>query len=395
MNDVKISKLINSMTLKERKDGRWEGRLTVDGKRKSFYGRTKTEVRQNAREYLYRVANGYKEPQKILLDEYIEYWLKTYKWNKIEQSSYSRLYRVYESQIKDTIGKKWLGTVTTEDIQKLIDSHANPQDGETKALAMSGLKKIIHLLRPCFNRAIVEGIINENPCDNVLLPVESCIEKKTKKQITMSDADIEEFRTVALARYKTTNEYCSRDALVLLIILNLGLRVGEMLALEWTDINFEDGLVYINKTMQSNIRNFESAGKKTYSLLKDSTKTYSGMRVLKLNDTVMYYLRELQEYDKRKQIVSEYICCTRKGTQGEPRNLQRSLDRLLAKTSIKGNITLHTLRHTFGSTLIRRGVGVEVVSKIMGHANITITYSKYIHILQEQEAKAMQMVRVC
>lgn len=293
------------------------------------------------------------------------------------------------------MGRKLIGTVTTADIQRLIDNYANPQDDETRALAISGLKKIIHLLRPCFNMAIVEGIVYENPCDNVLLPVESCVKTKTKKQITMSDADIEEFRTVALTRYKTTNEYCSRDALVLLIILNLGLRVGEMLALEWTDINFDDGLVYINKTMQSNIRNFESTGKKTYSMLKDSTKTYSGMRVLKLNDTVIFYLRELQAYDKRKEITSDYVCCTRKGTQGEPRNLQRSLDRLLNKTNIKGNITLHTLRHTFGSTLIRRGVGVEVVSKIMGHANITITYSKYIHILQEEQAKAMQMVKVC
>lgn len=58
-------------------------------------------------------------------------------------------------------------------------------------------------------------------------------------------------------------------------------------------------------------------------------------------------------------------------------------------------MTLHTLRHTFGSTLLRRGVPIEVVSKLMGHANITITYTKYIHVLQEQEAKAMEMVQIC
>lgn len=54
----------------------------------------------------------------------------------------------------------------------------------------------------------------------------------------------------------------------------------------------------------------------------------------------------------------------------------------------------HTLRHTFGSTLIRRGVGIEVISKLMGHANITITYNKYIHTIKE-EAKTMDMIRVC
>ena len=55
----------------------------------------------------------------------------------------------------------------------------------------------------------------------------------------------------------------------------------------------------------------------------------------------------------------------------------------------------HTLRHTFGSTLLRNGVGIEVVSKLLGHANITITYNKYIHVIKEQEAIAMNMVKVC
>ena len=77
------------------------------------------------------------------------------------------------------------------------------------------------------------------------------------------------------------------------------------------------------------------------------------------------------------------------------RNLQRSLDRIVKRTGIEKRVTLHTLRHTFGSTLLRRGVNIAVVSKIMGHANITITMKKYIHVLQEEEAKAMNMVKVC
>ena len=56
---------------------------------------------------------------------------------------------------------------------------------------------------------------------------------------------------------------------------------------------------------------------------------------------------------------------------------------------------MHTLRHTFGSVMIRRGVGVEVVSKLMGHSNVSITYSIYIHSIQEEEVKAMDDIRVC
>ena len=70
------------MDIREREDGRLEGRLTIKGKRKSFYGKTKTDVKQKAKEYLNKIENGYIEPKKIRLNDYIEYWLKTYKWNK-------------------------------------------------------------------------------------------------------------------------------------------------------------------------------------------------------------------------------------------------------------------------------------------------------------------------
>lgn len=390
-----VMALISNMTIKERSDKRFEGRLTVNGIRKSFYGQTKTEVKNKAKEYLTKVENGYKEPQKITLNEYIEYWLKKYKWNKIEPSSYTRLYRVYECQIKNSIGNRMIGNIKTEDVQKLIDEYANPPTEKIKPLALSGLKRIIQLLRPCMQTAVKEAIIHSNPCNDVILPVESCIKTQTKEQITMSDDEIRIFRDAALLKYKTTNEYKSRDAFILLIMLNLGLRVGEMLALEWKDINLQEKLVDINKTVQSNIKNFNDTGNVTYDRIKNSTKTRSGRRILKLNEVTMYYILELMGYDKRNNIKSNYVACTRVGTMNTSRNLQRSLNRIIKETDLPNEITLHTLRHTFGSSLIRHGVGIEVVSKLMGHANITITYSKYIHVIQEQEAKAMEMVTIC
>jgi len=385
------------MTIKNRSDGRYEGRLTIDGKRKSFYGNTKSEVKNKAKEYLMKIENGFKEPKKILFNDYALYWLKTYKWNKIEPSSYTRLYRVYECQIKNTIGKKMIGDITTKDIQKLIDDHANPPCKDVKPLAKSGLKRILHFLRPCFNKAIEEEIIYKNPCDNIVLPKESCIQVETKIQFSLNDNEIEQIREKALGKYKTSNEYYSRDFFIILLIINLGLRVGEALALEWKDINFSDKIININKTIQSNIINFNSAhgDNTTYSRVKKSTKTSAGVRILYLNDDVVWYLNELKKYDKRHNIVSDYVCCTNAGTLNTARNLQRSLDRLIRKTNIEKRVTLHTLRHTFGSTLLRHGVGIEVISKLMGHANITITYNKYIHSIQEEEAKAMTTIKVC
>lgn len=395
MNNV--TAIVNAMTIKLRSDGRYEGRITNYGNRKSFYGKTKTEVKQKAKEYLLKLENGYRDPKKIVFNDYAEYWLKTYKWNKIEPSSYSRLYRTFECQIKNTIGTKMIGSITTKDIQDLIDSHANPTSKDVKALSLSGLKRIVHFIRPCMKMAIQEGIIYKNPCDNVLLPKQSCIQIETRKQYSLNDAEIAKLRETALSRYKTNNEYCSRDAFVLLLILNLGLRVGEALALKWEDIDYINNIVHINKTIQSNIINFnkEHGDNATYRRVKKSTKTDAGIRVLYLNENVLWYLQELKEYDKRNKIKSEYICCTSVGTLNTTRNLQRSLDRLTRRAGVNKRVTLHTLRHTFGSLMLRRGVNIEVVSKLMGHANITITYNKYIHTIQEEEAKAMKTVQVC
>lgn len=393
MNSVMA--IINNMPIKERSDKRFEGRITVNGNRKSFYGQTKTEAKNKAKEYLLKVENGYKEPQKITLNDYIEYWLKKYKWNKIEPSSYTRLYRVYECQIRNSIGNRMIGNIKTEDVQKIIDEYANPTNAKVKPLALSGLKRLIQLLRPCMQMAVKEGIIQANPCNDVVLPVESCIKTQTKEQLTLNDDEILIFHDVALAKYKTTGEYKSRNAFILLIMLNLGLRVGEILALEWKDIKMQERLVDINKTVQSNIKNFDSTGNSTYNRVKNSTKTKSGRRILKLNDATIYYIQELMAYDKRNNITSKYIACTKVGTMNTSRNLQRSLNRIVKDTGVPDGITLHTLRHTFGSSLVRHGVGIEVVSKLMGHANITITYLKYIHVIQEQEAKAMDMVTIC
>lgn len=396
MNNVSV--IINNMSIKQRSDGRYEGRLTNDGKRKSFYGKTKAEVKTKAKEYLTKVENGYKEPKKIILNNYIEYWLKTYKWNKIEPSSYTRLYRVYDCQIRNsTIGNKNIGQIETKDIQKLIDDHANPPNKNIKPLAMSGLKRILQLLRPCFNKAVEEEIIYKNPCDNVILPKVSCIQTETKVQFSLTPQELELFQKAALSKYKTTDEYCSRDAFILLLMVNLGLRVGEALALEWKDVDFKNKIIYINKTVQSNIENFDKihGNNKTYNRIKKSAKTNAGIRTLQLNDTVIWYLNELMLYDKRNNINSESIACTNVGTMNCSRNLQRSLDRLVKRSGITKHVTLHTLRHTFGSTLLRNGVNIEVVSKLMGHANISITYNKYIHSIKEEEAKAMKMVKVC
>lgn len=255
LNDV--SAIIRGITFKQRSDGRFEGRLTLNGKRKSFYGTTKAEVKNKAKRYLMQIENGFKDPKKITFEEYAEYWFLTYKKGRIEPSSYTRLYRVFDAQLRDKIGSQKVGTITTQQLQKIIDEYANPSNG-TEALSLSGLSKITQFLKSCFKSALKEEIISFNPAEDVLLPSKSYIAKETKQQFSLSDEEIERFRVAALEKLTNIDDYKSRNALVLLLILNLGLRAGEVLALKWSDIDFDNNLVYIRRTLQSGVKNENS-----------------------------------------------------------------------------------------------------------------------------------------
>lgn len=392
-----INSKVSNMGIRQSKHGSFEGRVTMNGKTKSFYGKTKAIVKEKARDYLMKLENGYFEPDKVKLAEYMEYWLRTYKCNTLEPSSYARLWSLYKHQIKDGIGKMMIGNITEDDIQKVINEYANPKKPDTKALTLSGLQKLIQILRPCFEKAVQEGKLFKNPCNGVYLPKACYVKKPTKKQFSLTDEEINRFREAAIAKCKTTNDYSGRDGLIMLIIINLGLRVGEVLALKWDDIDFKNKYVKINKTVQSDIKNIDAKPneKKYYSRIKDTTKTKAGERSIPLNDNILAYLQELREYDSRKKIKSEYVACNKMGNLHRARNLQRSLDKIVEKAGIDKKVTLHTLRHTYGSYLIRRGAEISVVSKLMGHSRIMITYDKYIHTIQEEEVKAMNLGAVC
>jgi len=380
-----IPQAVNKMAFRERSNGLLEGRVSYMGERKSFYGESKAECKRKAREYLEKREKGTYNPNKITLNEYMEEWLNTYKRTTVEPSSYARLVSVFEHQIKETIGKKRLSEITADDIQRLINDHALGIGGR-KPLAKSGLKRIMHLLGPCFAHAVKKEVIAKNPCEDVVIPRESNILTKTKEQFALSDEEIMRFREAAMVRTKK-GQIRYRDALVLVFMIGTGLRIGEMIALKWDDIYFEENYIHIHSTLQTGLLGEEK------TRIKDGTKT-AAERMMPLNSNLKDYLYMMKEYDEEKGITSDYVACTRVGTQQDPSNLSRSLERLLKRAKLSDAVTPHTLRHTFGSALIRAGVGIEIVSRLMGHANIMITYTKYIHVIKEQEAKAMTMTEI-
>lgn len=428
MANITITQTINNMTFRERGSS-IEGRFSYKGLRKSVYGKSKAECKNKARDYITMIENGECTAKtRDTLEEYMEYWLENVAKISKEPSSYSKQVSVYKCQIKGTVlGRKKLSDITTSDIQEFINSFANGADHETpeqrkkrmrewtekqeKAgikkklsaeewyklyykekgkvpllLAKSGLNRIKHLIGPCLRSAVDDGLIPKNPCDKVIIPKSIYVKTKTKEQFSMSDDEIAKFKEAALI-FTKHGIIRYRDAVVLLIMVATGMRIGEIIALEWNDVDFKFNRIHIHRTIQTRLVGDEKC------IIKDGTKT-NKERFLPMNDSIVTYLNLLKEYDSYHDIKSNYVACTTVGTMHVPRNIARSLTLLCGRAGITSNVTPHTLRHTFGSTLIRKGVGVEVVSRLMGHASIMITYEKYIHVIKEQEAKAMALTSV-
>lgn len=173
-------------------------------------------------------------------------------------------------------------------------------------------------------------------------------------------------------------------------MLNTGMRIGEVIALEWSDINFSEEIIKIDKSMQYNVK--VDGEEKRQSFVK-SPKTKKSIRIIPINDEIRFILGQIQNMDSRLKIESGIVCCSETGGYALPRSIQRSLGMIVSGSDLP-YMWVHLLRHTFGSELIRRGVEISIVSRLMGHSNTTTTYNTYIHVLEEEAAKAMSMISI-
>lgn len=386
--------MIGAGSYRLRNDGRWQGRITIDGHEKNVYGKNEAEVKKKIREWTIHYYRGEIVPKNWTVEDYVEQYLKNHKLGYVKQSTYDRYESTYIHHIRDTVlGRKKMAKVKNGDIQQFLKLKANPSNVDEKPLSQSSVKKILELLRMTFKFAENNGDIPKNPMFEIRLPREENFLVKTKKNRTLTEEEIRRIKEIADTKTEE-NELKWRYGAVAMVLLNTGLRCGEFLALEWSDVNFEKRTISITKNVESSVKKRDESGKviKRENIVT-TPKTSNGRRVLPMNNSSEYYLRELKEYAERNKIETKYVAYTRIGTRTNARNLQRDFSKILKRAGVE-NCNLHTLRHTFGSMLVRKGVQLVVVSRMMGHSNIQITINRYIHILQEQQAEGIELLDV-
>ena len=369
-------------SISQRKDGTWTGRAFLgyksDGKQnvKAVYGKTEAEVKRKLRKLQEDIikCSDVNLP-KLTLAELLTDWQTTIKRYELKPSSYDRLDQIINNNIIPYIGYLQITAITAQDIQKYINEL-------TDKYSYSTIKKAYNAINAVMKLSVERDYIRKNPCLGVRLP----------KQIQRSKSDIEFFTdeevaliTQSAIRKYQTGRYVYKHGYAIVLLLNTGLRIGELLALKWNNVDLQARQIYVAETRGQIID--RSDDEKKYITVDRSTKTQSSCRYVPINEKA----KEALLYFKSFGYDNPYVMANSDSGVVSYRNLFRAFANILEDNNINHG-SLHTLRHTFATRLFKNNVDIKVISELLGHSDISITYDIYTHVIQEQKKKAVDVL---
>ena len=313
--------------------------------------------------------------QTILQERRMKYgiWLDEWFCNYIRPSSKRRTCERYseiiEKRLKVKLGEYELNELTPLILQRYITELIESGNMKTgKGLAANSVNGIITVIQNSWKLAYALGTIKEYAADKIRRP------KTKEKEVTcFTLSEQKKIERAALAGKKT-------KWLGIVVCLYTGLRIGELLALEWKDVDFQKGVLTVSKSRHEGK---DENGR--YAQIVESPKTVSSRRCIPLPKQILCELRMLKRKSRSVYVISN-------GESSIPvRSYQRSFERLLKKLDIphKG---FHALRHTFATRALECGMDVKMLSELLGHKDPAVTLRRYVHSLMEQKKEMMNKV---
>ncbi|VHA74609.1 DNA integration/recombination/inversion protein [Streptococcus pyogenes] len=338
----------------------------------SITGRTRKEVNQKAKHaQLDFLSNGSTIKRKVVIKTFKELshlWLETYKLT-VKPQTYDATVTRFNRHIMPTLGNMKVDKITASDIQMLINRLSKYYVNYTAVRSV---------IRKVLQQGVLLGLIDYNSARDIILPRKQPNAKKKVKFIDPSDLKsfLEHLET---SQHKRYNLYF--DAVLYQLLLSTGLRIGEACALEWGDIDLENGTIAINKTYNKNLKFLSTA------------KTQSGNRVISvdkktLRSLKLYQMRQRQLFNEVGARVSEIVFATPTRKYFNASVRQSALDTRCKEAGIE-RFTFHAFRHTHASLLLNAGISYKELQYRLGHANISMTLDTYGHLSKDKEKEAV------
>ncbi len=314
------------------------------------------------------IKESQKDFEGLTVGEWLDLWLRDYAALTLDDSSYDNYERNIRIHLKPRIGSILLTELTAVDIQNLY-SHLH------NALGLEGstILKIKHPLSGAIKQALLlpqfKEIMKSDPFIGTKVP-------KTKPP---------EIRVMSIEEQSLFMDACKGHRLeaFFLFALATGMRKGELLALEWKDIDFEKMQVNISKSVSR-----KKGAKDVKSSLKvGNPKTYKSKRNIPLLSTIVPILEDHRKRQEKEISIAgsawnqkQIVFCSTVGSYIEPRRLKDHIENVTEAAGIE-HITVHALRHTFVCRCLEKNVSIKAISEILGHKDVETTLKYYAHLI--------------
>lgn len=318
------------------------------------------------------------QSKAVKFETFCAEWFEDYAKTNLRNTTYERLLQL-RGRIYPVIGHIRMDKITPRQIQTFVNSlskeGANERTG--KPLAPKTIRHNLSLISDVFSYAVKMGVVAENPCSKVTIP-----QGEVKEKQIYTPAEVEKFLTLL-------NDEPLKYRTFFYLMIYSGFRRGEMLGLEWKDVDFENNIISVRRT--SNY----TAKKGVYT---DTTKTKRSQRTLKFPQFIMDMLKEYKDEQDAEalRLADRWVETDRLYVKWDGRPMQNGTPYFwLGKFCEKHDLPfygLHSFRHLFCSLLVNQGVDIVTVSGALGHSCVSTTSNIYCHMLQEAQAKVSDAV---
>lgn len=298
----------------------------------------------------------------MLYKDFLTFWLENYVKPDTKFRTYLRYSQIVRIYVAEKVGEYDLSELTPIILQTFIADMLTNGNGRWGAdgLAPNTVNSIVSVLKNSLKTAYMLGCTDRQLGDKIKRP-----KVRERKIECFSIREQRKIENAVLTSRK--HKYFG-----VLLCLYTGLRIGEVVALKWNDIDLKKGMLSVNKTCYDTPE----------GLVFDDPKTVHSRRIIPLPRQIMPILREKRKTSKSDFVVSD------KGKPVSVRSFQRSFELLLKRHRIKHR-GFHALRHTFATRALESGMDVKTLSEILGHKNPSITLSRYAHSLMEHKSAMM------
>lgn len=339
------------------------------GRRKSKRSKKLQEVRQWIADATYIDEHSdLDQATDMIVDAWFDYWISIKK-QTVRPNTVRNYSERYERNIKDVIGKKLLTEVKPIHCQTIFSKMA--EEGYKTTTIYQTRIALYNMLE--FARE--NDVLITNPCKK---SVKSDMGKPSAKKEALT-IDVQKKFLEAVVGYSYENQYR--------FVLQTGLRTGELIGLKWSDIDFENRTMKIERSMEYRY--------KVGEWRIGPPKSKSGYRTIPLTDEAIRILENQRAKNKKLKLIpiewNDTVFLCRNGTPVKNSTYDTGLFKYCDRVGIP-HFSMHVLRHTFATRCIEGGMKPKTLQKILGLSNIGITMNLYVHITEDEKHREIDLV---